>query len=249
MVKVKENLVGKKFNRLTVVEQTEDYIYPNGKHIARWLCLCECGNPNLIPVIGIHLKSNNTTSCGCVMREKVAENGKNNKRYNEYDLTGEYGVGWTSNTSKEFYFDLEDYDKIKDYCWHEHICNGFSTIKTNDPETRKSIKMHTLLGFKGYDHIDRNELNNRKQNLRKCTQQENTFNQNIRKDNTSGVTGVTWDKKRQKWCAGLHINRKHKFLGYFINKDDAIIARLKAEQKYFKEFAPQMHLYEQYDIE
>lgn len=37
-------------------------------------------------------------------------------------------------------------------------------------------------------------------------------------------------------------------LGYFDNKDDAIKARLYAEQKYFKEFAPQKHLYEQYGI-
>ena len=42
---------------------------------------------------------------------------KCNKKYNKYDLSGEYGIGWTSNTNQEFYFDLEDYDKIKDYCW------------------------------------------------------------------------------------------------------------------------------------
>lgn len=41
--------------------------------------------------------------------------GKKNKRYNRYDLTGEYGIGYT-NQGVEFYFDLEDYDKIKEYC-------------------------------------------------------------------------------------------------------------------------------------
>ena len=37
------------------------------------------------------------------------------KKYNTYDLSGEYGIGYTSK-GEEFYFDLDDYDKIKDYC-------------------------------------------------------------------------------------------------------------------------------------
>ena len=37
------------------------------------------------------------------------------KKYNRYDLSGEYGIGWTTNTNHVFYFDLEDYEKIKDY--------------------------------------------------------------------------------------------------------------------------------------
>ena len=43
-----------------------------------------------------------------------------NVKYNKYDLLGSFGVGWTTNTNKEFWFDLEDYDKIKDYCWAEN---------------------------------------------------------------------------------------------------------------------------------
>ena len=257
MVKVKEDMTGWIMSehgvpesKLTVIEQTEDYVNPNtNKHHARWLCFCSCGNPKPVIAIGAHLKNGNTTSCGCVMKEKVVINGHNNKKYNKYDLTGEYGVGWTSNTNKEFYFDLEDYDKIKDYCWYEHIPNDkFSTLKTNDPITRKSIKMHILLGFKGYDHIDRNELNNRKTNLRPCTQKENVRNSSIRHDNKSGVIGVGWETKREKWYASIHIDNKHKFLGYFEDKDSAIYARLKGEIKYFGEFAPQKHLFEQYDI-
>ncbi len=46
----------------------------------------------------------------------------------------------------------------------------------------------------------------------------------------------------------LEINKKKKHLGYFINKEDAIKARLIAEKEYFGEFAPQRHLFEQYEI-
>ena len=55
--------------------------------------------------------------------------------------------------------------------------------------------MHSFLGFKYYDHKDRNELNNRKHNLRLATQQENNFNKSVRNDNNSGITGISWSKK------------------------------------------------------
>jgi hypothetical protein len=67
-------------------------------------------------------------------------------------------------------------------------------------------------------------------------------------DNTSGITGVVWNKGKQKWVAQIQYKNKMRYLGGFINKDDAIYARLQAEQKYFGEFAPQKHLYEQYNI-
>jgi hypothetical protein len=257
MVKVKKDMTGWVMSeygvpesRLTVVKQVEDYVNPyTNKHHARWLCFCKCGSQKPVIALGSHLRNGNTTSCGCIMKEKVAVNGHNNKKYNQYNLSGECGIGWTTNTNREFYFDLEDYDKIKDYCWFEHIRNGnFSTLQTNDPTTGKLIKMHTLLGFKGYDHIDRNELNNRKNNLRHCTQKENIRNSSIRKDNTSGVIGVRWDTRREKWYADIQVDNKHKFLGYFQDKSSAIQARLKGEIKYFGEFAPQRHLFEQYGI-
>ena len=54
------------------------------------------------------------------------------------------------------------------------------------------------------------------------------------KNNTSGVTGVSWDKTFQKWNAYIMLKRKRKNLGYFKDKQDAINARKEAEEKYFK---------------
>jgi predicted component of type VI protein secretion system len=104
------------------------------------------------------------------------------------------------------------------------------------------------LGYTHHDHADRNELNNRKYNLRPATTQENARNHNRQKNNTSGVIGVGWLVQQNKWRAYIYIDKKHIGLGTFDNKNDAIIARLKAEQKYFGEFAPQKRLYEQYGI-
>jgi hypothetical protein len=108
-------LTGQKFGRLTVVERAEDYIVPkNGKHAPKWKCVCDCGNECVVS--GGSLKNGYTKSCGCLHKESSARNGKHNKKYNTYDLSGEYGIGYTLK-GEEFYFDLEDYDLIKDYYW------------------------------------------------------------------------------------------------------------------------------------
>jgi hypothetical protein len=98
------------------------------------------------------------------------------------------------------------------------------------------------------DHIDKNPLNNLNENLRICTHQQNCFNRG-RKNNKSGVIGVCWCKERNKWIASIKIDYKQISLGRSDNFEEAVKVRLKAEQKYFGEFAPQKHLFEQYGIE
>ena len=108
--------------------------------------------------------------------------------------------------------------------------------------------MHVLLGFPWYDHADRNELNNRKYNLRKASNQENARNHNKQSNNSSGFIGVCFSTTANKWMSYIMIDKKNIYLGYFINKEEAVKARLQAEAKYFKEFAPQRHLFKQYGI-
>ena len=118
----------------------------------------------------------------------------------------------------------------------------------HDLSSGKNIIMHHLLGFKWYDHIDKNPLNNQKSNFRSCTKQQNSQNRNKPKNNTSGFIGVNWMKRNQAWCSRITVDGKKKYLGLFVNKEDAIKARLNAEKKYYGEFAPQRHLFEQYGI-
>ena len=241
----REDLTGRIFGRLIVLERAEDYVYQNGKMKTRWLCECSCTEKNKVIVHGSALKSGATQSCGCIIKEKLLEMCK---RYNKYDLTGEHGVGWTSNTNREFYFDLEDYDKIKDFCWCENVTkDGFSKLVAW--VNGRTTSMHVVLGFKFHDHIDRNQLNNRKCNLRQATHRENTRNISKPKNNTSGFIGVSLNRKNGKWKARISIDHKEIGLGHYYDKDDAIKARLRAELKYFgKDFAPQRHLFEEYGI-
>lgn len=172
------------------------------------------------------------------------------KKYNKYDLSGKFGVGWTSNTNKEFYFDIEDYEKIKDYCWVEEIgITGYTSVRARVPGTSKHVIMSWIIvDDKWHDHINHNPLDNRKENLRKATRTENNRNCGISKNNTSGITGVSWNKRNNNWRTRIMVDGKSIELGQFVKKEDAIVARLKAEAEYFKEFAPQRHLFKQYKI-
>ena len=100
-----QDLTGQRFGRLVVIERAEDYIFPSGQKQAQWLCECSCENHNKIITTSARLKSGNTKSCGCLKSEAVKENNKLKNKQNEYNLTGKFGIGYTSNGT-ELYFDL-----------------------------------------------------------------------------------------------------------------------------------------------
>lgn len=233
-------------SRLTVIERAENA--RDGR--TKWLCECNCKDKTILTVDGSDIRKGHTKSCGCISREKTIERNVNGHKTNKYDLSGPYGVGWTSNTNQEFYFDLEDYDKIKGYCWRECVdkTNYRYLAARVKGEKNKIVKItHVIIG-KYYDHKNRNTFDNRKANLRKATFHENARNKSIQKNNTSNVSGVSYDKNCNKWRSYICINNKRQYIGYCDNKEDAIVARLQAEAKYFGEFAPQRHLFEQYEI-
>lgn len=75
------------------------------------------------------------------------------------------------------------------------------------------------------DHIDRNGLNNSLSNLRLTTKKGNAKNQKLRSDNTSGFNGVYLHHINKKWVAYVTENKKMKYIGSFIHKENAINAR------------------------
>lgn len=229
-----DDLTGKRFGRLIVLKRSnDDFIDFKGRCIAKWDCLCDCGN--IISTVGKNLKQGYTTSCGCYQKEKERENGKKCKIYNRYDLSGEYGIGWTSNTNQEFYFDLEDYDKIKNYCWSENN-SGKGYIYTSFE--RRNMFLHNLiLSDSEIDHINHNPKDNRKNNLRVVTRSQNQMNVGIKRNNSSGATGVCWDKQNNSWVARIQKDKIRHVLGHFSNFDEAVRARKIAEERYFGEYS------------
>ena len=251
MVKVRKDLTGMIFGNLKVISQTNDYVRPDGRKEAKWLCECLCEQHNIVEVVGYMLTSNQTKSCGCIRSKATTKrNRETKKKYNQYIVMDTFVIGISSNTDDEFYVSIEDFDKIKNICWNVTSEQTTKRLIGRDPKTDKSIDMYRFLGFSSHDHINRNELDNRRENLRPCTRRENNQNRSLHQNNTSGFIGVSYNKKSQKWIARISDSPYHRKVVYNgDNKQDAIIARLKAEQEYYGDFAPQKHLYERYGIE
>jgi hypothetical protein len=93
------------------------------------------------------------------------------------------------------------------------------------------LYVHGYFPEHGIDHIDKNPSNNKIKNLREATNQCNLRNTGNPIDNTSGVKGVYWFKRDNKWMAYIAVNGKQKNLGYYKNFDNAVKARYKAEKK------------------
>jgi hypothetical protein len=128
--------------------------------------------------------------------------------------------------------DIEDVEKVKNIKWHLTPQNY---ARSNNPK----IGLHNfILGYKSdkknvVDHINRNRLDCRKSNLRMTNYQENGINKGKQSNNTSGFPGVSYDNYHNKYEANIKINGKKKFLGYFVDINDAIQKRKEAESLYF----------------
>jgi len=84
------------------------------------------------------------------------------------------------------------------------------------------------------DHIDRNKTNNKLSNLRIVNNQQNQINTNIQRNNSSGVKGVYFNKKQNKWIARIGFNYKKVNLGSFETIEEAKVTYENAVKKYHK---------------
>lgn len=108
----------------------------------------------------------------------------------------------------------------------------------------KIYKLHRLIFFYHYgyfpkivDHIDGDKINNRIENLREATISENAWNSKIRVTNKSGIKGISWDKKSNKWRASCMVNYKQNNLGCFDSIDEAKKVLVNFRNKNHKEFS------------
>lgn len=138
----------------------------------------------------------------------------------------------------ETLIDINDVEKIKLYKWA--LSGGrikYVTSINNDHQ----LLLHRLImnanDNQMVDHINHNTLDNRKSNLRLSNNITNHQNMKIRSNNTSGVPGVGWSKKYNKWRSRIKVNKKEIHLGYFDDFNEAVKVRKEAEQKYFGEYS------------
>jgi len=174
--------------------------------------------------------------------QQIFKHGKilEDKRYSKFRVEGENVYIELCNKKYEVVgeaiIDIEDLDKIKGYRFH----------KTNRGYVRGNTKEykylhHLIIGKppKGFvtDHKDRNKLNNKRNNLRFITNQQNIMNSNKRKNTSSKYKGVCFVKAKKKWIAQISFNKKIYRLGCFANEKEAAKAYNKKAIEFFGEFA------------
>ena len=141
--------------------------------------------------------------------------------------------------------DVEDWERVTQYKWHlnqNKKRKNHRYVQTNVPVNGKytttSLHRFVMSANSGdiIDHINGDTLDCRKINLRRVTPTQNSQNQSTRSDNTSGQKGVQYRKERNRWWAGITVNKKTIHLGYFRDFDEAVNSYKDAEMKYFGEF-------------
>jgi hypothetical protein len=136
--------------------------------------------------------------------------------------------------------DDDMFDYLSQFHWHYHK-RGYATSHVGKVPFRFMIRMHREImkppeGMQ-IDHINGDKLDNRRVNLRVCTNAENQHNLKLRSTNSSGFKGVHWDKTAHKWVTRIRVYPDRIFLGNFVNPIDAAKAYDEAAHKYYGEFA------------
>lgn len=152
-----------------------------------------------------------------------------------YEKDG-YMVGITQNGVK-FFFDLIDYQKVKDFTWHIDG-DGYVSSKVNG----KFVQFHRYIlnppREMQVDHINHCKTNNRRNNLRLATQSQNQFNALTHKNKKySRYKGVSYFFRTRKYKASICLNGKSHYLGSFETEVEAATAYDRKAKELFGEYA------------
>lgn len=140
--------------------------------------------------------------------------------------------------------DIEDIPIFEKYNWYVNSADKiryYVVAKVYNNGKVKNIKLHRIIMNAPtnlyIDHINGNGLDNRRCNLRLCTNQQNQGNSRKRKKTSSIFKGVSWQKDKKKWRATITFNAKQLFLGLYNNEILAANAYDTKALELFGEFA------------
>lgn len=213
-------LIGKQFGRLTVIKQIESL-----NHRSRFLCSCECGNTK--KVLGQNLLSGHVKSCGCLHSEISR---KRIEKYNSSD--GREAHGQAKTRLYAIWEGMKTRCNKKNH--HTFKNYGGRGIKICPEWANSYISFRDWSLANGYADnlsIDRIDVNGDycPENCRWTDASTQAMNKRITAKNTSGVVGVSFNKKTKKFVAYITRNYKMKYLGAFDTLEEAAEVRHKAE--------------------
>lgn len=133
-------------------------------------------------------------------------------------LTGIHGQG------KYTLVDDRDYEFLSQWKWN--LDKRGYVVRTGTKNQHIYMHRYLLCTPQNYlcDHKDGNPLNNQKNNLRNCSENQNKQNKGIPKTNKSGYKGVHWSKAANNWVAQIRYKNKPVYIGTFNNARHAGLA-------------------------
>lgn len=208
------DLTGMKFSMLTVLKRLE-----NNKHgNSTWLCKCECGKET--KCIGSEIKNSHKKSCGCRRINVLGENSVTHGQKRVGKVSAEYNV-WATMVQRCTNQNNKSYPNYGgrgiNICDRWRVFENFYADMGNRPSKSHSI-----------DRVDVNgiyELTN----CRWVTSESQNRNKRMQKNNTTGVKGVYWIRKLQKYIVRIHPLT----LGYTDSIEEARKIRSEGEIKYW----------------
>ena len=206
---------GQKFSRLTVVCLADPYISPSGNKTTKWSCICDCGSVDVV-VAGTKLKSGHTHSCGCYHKQRAKEA----KTTHGDSYTRLYKI-WAGMRERC------DNPKHKDYA----IYGGRGITYQESWSVFENFKKDMIENYSDDLELDRidPESNYSADNCRWASESLQSYNQRLSKKNTSGVCGVYYCKRVNKWMAQISKDGIKMKIGQFTDFDSAVFARKVAE--------------------
>jgi len=228
----KKECIGQRFGKLVITGIAPTPLHIKNRSTVYVYCDCDCGTKNVVKNYG-NLKYCGVYSCGCEYH-KIGRRYKQNKYIEKENM-----IVMFDNKDNEFYISKCDLDKVLQYTWYvnksrdNEVCNAANSIKLH----RYIMDIHNGDPAILVDHINHNKNDNRRENLRIVNTPQNSMNKGLTKRNTSGVAGVSYDKRDKRWDAYINWNYKKISLGSFADFNDAVKARKDAEEKYFGEFS------------
>lgn len=129
--------------------------------------------------------------------------------------------------------DDADYELLSQFTWHD--CQGYPQTSLKVGEQFKKRRMHQLIvpapAGLVTDHINRIKHDNRRINLRHVDHSGNNLNRDLLRNNTSGITGLSWHSDYKHWTVQVRVRRKNYYVGCYKDKEVAIKALIDFRDK------------------